>query len=237
MSNLSVLLSCEHGGNQVPTPFRALFRDAGAALNSHRGWDPGAAKLTHVLADRLQAPAYVATVTRLLVDLNRSPTNPRRFSTWTTALAQPEKSAIMQAYYYPWRQTVEQALLDAMAQHDRVLHLSIHSFTPVLGTQVRRCDLGLLYDPKHASEKAFANAVARDMGQRMPDLRVRRNYPYTGIQDGFVARLRRQWSAQQYIGLELETNQALYDRGDLSWVAQMAEVLASSIACYGESWL
>jgi hypothetical protein len=44
---------------------------------------------------------------------------------------------------------------------------------------------------------------------RIPELRIRCNYPYRGTADGLVRSLRHRFSYQDYLGLELEVNQAL----------------------------
>lgn len=229
MATIPVVLSCEHGGNLVPEAYHELFDGAEPALNSHRGWDPGAAELTRTLAERLRLPAHIATTTRLLVDLNRSPNNPRRFSQWTSPLPVEQRELIMQRFYTPWRQAVELQLKQAIAAHGKVVHLSIHSFTPIFNGEARNCDIGLLYDPKHHSEKRLAGHLRESLLAGMPTLRVRRNYPYTGIQDGFIARLRRHWPEREYIGIEIETSQALYDRDDRDWMMVLVDAVESSL--------
>src|SRR5689334_17093692 len=72
-----ILITCEHGGNRIPPKYRALFRNARALLDSHRGYDAGALAMARDLAAALQAPLISSTVSRLLVDLNRSVGHPR----------------------------------------------------------------------------------------------------------------------------------------------------------------
>ena len=76
------LVSSEHGGNRIPLPYKALFQTAHyrLLLDSHRGFDPGALILAQEMAKTLQAPLLAATVSRLLIDLNRSLGHPHSFS-------------------------------------------------------------------------------------------------------------------------------------------------------------
>ncbi len=104
---MCLLLSCEHGGNQVPTAYRALFAGAAAALQSHRGWDPGALQFARQLARTLGAPLYAASTTRLLVDLNRSIGNRSLFSEFTRPLPAAERRAIVALHYRPHRDRAE----------------------------------------------------------------------------------------------------------------------------------
>jgi hypothetical protein len=56
----------------VPSRYRALFRDQEAVLKTHRGSDLGALWLARELATALEAPLFAGSVSRLLIDLNRS---------------------------------------------------------------------------------------------------------------------------------------------------------------------
>jgi predicted N-formylglutamate amidohydrolase len=49
------IITCEHGGNRVPAPYRPLFRGQQALLDSHRGYDPGSL----VMARARAAPVEV----------------------------------------------------------------------------------------------------------------------------------------------------------------------------------
>ena len=77
---LHVLVTCEHGGNRIPARYRQWFTDAEALLASHRGYDPGALAMGRTLAGVAGAPLIATTISRLLVEVNRSPHNPRVFS-------------------------------------------------------------------------------------------------------------------------------------------------------------
>jgi len=168
----------------VPAPHGPLFRGREALLASHRGWDPGTSALARDLAGALHAPCQVATVTRLLVDLNRSATNPAVFSEVTRSLPEAERSELLRRYHSPHRQRVEAAVGTLVAEGDDVLHLGVHSFTPVLRGVERRADLALLYDPARPSERAFAATWTERLRAALPEQRLRRNHPYRGRSDG-----------------------------------------------------
>ncbi|EMR04461.1 putative N-formylglutamate amidohydrolase [Cesiribacter andamanensis] len=93
-----------------------------------------------------------------------------------------------------------------MQQGERVYHLSIHSFTPVLGGEVRDADIGLLFDPDRPLEVALCAHWQALLQTSLPHFRIRNNYPYLGIDDGFTSHLRL-LHPQQYAGIELELNQ------------------------------
>ena len=72
-----LVITCEHGGNRIPRPYRDLFQAHQALLDTHRGFDPGALIMARELATAFAAPLVASTVSRLLVDLNRSIGHPR----------------------------------------------------------------------------------------------------------------------------------------------------------------
>jgi predicted N-formylglutamate amidohydrolase len=204
-----LLLSCEHGGNRIPPAYRPLFQGQEKLLCSHRGFDAGALSLARMLASEVNAPLQAAETTRLLVDLNRSLHSASLFSASIRPLPSKEKEQILARYYHPYRQAVSDRIGGLIAVGVQVVHLSVHSFTPVLHGQVRNTELGLLYDPACNNEKRFCQHWQELLAQRLPNLRVRCNYPYRGTDDGLVKALRALFDPQEYLGIELELNQAL----------------------------
>ncbi len=201
-----LLLTCEHGGNSVPAAYRRWFRGASRALASHRGYDLGALAMAKALSRRLSAPLVAASVTRLLVDLNRSETHPGVISEFLDGVGREEREALLARFHRPHRLAVRSAIA-TLAGDGTVVHVGVHSFTPVLNGETRNADLGLLYDPARRAERALCSRWTRAL--REAGLRTRRNYPYRGNADGLTTRLRSTFPARSYLGLELEVNQAL----------------------------
>jgi len=207
MSASVLLISCEHGGNAVPPELAPLFADQEAVLASHRGYDPGALRTARVLARvRQDTPVFVAEISRLIVDLNRSRTNPALFSAITGTLAARERERLVAAYYCPHRDAVTRAVAALTAAGRTVVHVASHSFTPCLDGVERRCDVGFLYDPGRSAEKAFCLRWLQELAALDPTLRLRRNAPYRGVSDGLPTTLRRRFG-NRYLGMELEVNQ------------------------------
>jgi len=225
-SGVRLLLTCEHGGNRIPPAYRHLFRGADAALASHRGWDPGALPLARAMGRRLGLPIFAVTWSRLLVESNRSPTNRRIWSAWTTSLPKRDKTRILERYWWPHRRRVEAGVRAAVEDGARVLHVAVHSFTPVLAGETRSADVGLLYDSARPAERSACTRWAALLRERDSGLRVRRNYPYRGVADGLPTWLRRRFPAKAYLGVELEANQA-YLAGPRR--AELARVLVDTL--------
>ncbi len=203
----SLVLSCEHATHEVPAAYRRLFRGHQDVLESHRGWDPGTAALGKALKCRFRAPLFQTSISRLLIEVNRSLWHPRLFSEFSRNLSESEKQHLIETYYLNHRNRVEEEIRRLIAVRRPVLHLSLHSFTPQLGEEIRNADIGLLYDPRRKLEKRFCESWSAELKQNPYGWRVRRNYPYLGIADGFTTYLRKQFPAMDYLGIELEINQ------------------------------
>ena len=210
-----LLLTCEHGGNRIPRPYAPLFRDAGELLASHRGWDPGALPLARLLARQLDRPLLAVTWSRLFVEANRAPSNPRIWSRFTKALPREAREKILEGWWWPHRRAVEDAVSAGIAEGSRVIHVAVHSFTPELDGQVRNADATFLYDSRRKREAELCHRWAGLLRPLDPELRLRFNYPYRGSTDGLTTWLRRRHPETRYLGVELEINQALV--GAKSW--------------------
>jgi len=208
MKKPQLFLTCEHGGNQIPAEYNHCFVSAGEVLNTHRGIDKGALQLFKMMEQELK-PAFAISseVCRLVVDLNRSLHRRSLFSEFTKPLPKETKAEILGRYYFPFRQAFIDALKQQVEQGQPVLHLSVHSFTPVLNGVVRTTDIGILYHPGRPWGKEFAARWKVAINKHLPHLRVRFNYPYLGKPDGHVAFHRKMYDNQWYAGIELEVNQ------------------------------
>jgi predicted N-formylglutamate amidohydrolase len=204
---MQLFLSCEHGGNRIPIELEKLFEGAVEIMDTHRGRDLGALPLFRLFEKELCPIFAISSETcRLVVDLNRSLHRRSLFSEWTKPLSREQKQRILDEHYFPYRQAFIDALKKSINQNHRVLHLSVHSFTPILNGVVRQTDIGILYHPGRPWEKAFAAQWKASLAKHLPQMRVRFNYPYLGKPDGHVAYHRKMYADTLYAGIELELN-------------------------------
>ena len=220
-----IVVTCEHASNAVPAAFRKYFKSAAAkaALKTHRGYDIGALRVYRRLVSHLH-PDFCSegTFTRLLADLNRSLGNKNFFSEFTRDATTADKeriAALWHGHRDPIQEFVAQVLRHpksaaAKTGKTRVIHIAIHSFTPILNGETRNTEIGLLYDPKRPAERTFVqnlrSQILRAFQDRTPQKpRVRFNYPYTGYSDGITTSLRKEFG-EKYLGIEVEINQKLF---------------------------
>ncbi len=232
-----LLLTCEHASNAVPAALQGCFKGARAVLQTHRAYDIGALAVAQQMARALHAPLIAGGITRLLVDLNRSEHHRQVHSAFAGGLSASVRAGLIDQWHAPFRAAAWSALQRLVAAGP-VLHLSVHSFAPVWHGEERNCDIGLLYDPARRGERQHARVLAAALrankdgaraknaalGARpaaralaagkavLPALRVRLNYPYRGNADGHTTSLRTLLPDAQYLGIEIELNQALLQR-------------------------
>ena len=207
MKKLRLILSCEHGGNEIPRKYASLFAGKDFVLHSHRGWDPGALAVAKLLARKLETPLEYGEVSRLLIELNRSESAPDLFSKYSRHLSDREKETLKKEIYWPYVNAVEKRATSLVRKGVPTFHLSVHSFTPVLRGNRRDCDLGVLFDPAHPLEAKLASLFMQHLEREFPNKRLRFNYPYAGTGNGLTTTLRGRLPKRLYAGLEIEMNQ------------------------------
>lgn len=222
-SDSILILTCEHASNRLPAAFKKAV--PAEILKTHRAYDIGAYTVFRKLV-RFAKPEFSCEgkFSRLFVDLNRTITNKSAFSdylreleTRTPATAAKIKESATN-YWTEYRAAIEKFVDSALKPKTRaaksaptIVHLSIHSFTPVLNGKVRNTDIGILYDPTRPQERAYANVIKDEIKRLYPAMKVRFNYPYKGTSDGLTTTLRKKFGPR-YVGIEIEINQKFFQR-------------------------
>ena len=210
----ALVITCEHASNAVPR-FLHIPKEV---LESHRGYDIGAYGVYRRLVRRLHPDFYIAgKFSRLVIDLNRSENHPDILSEYSRELKEFTRDRIFKIWkrhHDAVESFIAKAVANAEAQREGlgapcVIHLGIHSFTPVLNNVVRNSDIGILYDPARAWETQVATSIIKEVQARAPGLKIRRNYPYLGKSDGLTTSLRKKFGTA-YVGIEIEINQKLF---------------------------
>jgi predicted N-formylglutamate amidohydrolase len=201
-----LMITCEHGGNEVPEELRTYFANGEARqhLHSHRGYDPGALAVARRIAESSGAPLEFSTVSRLVVDLNRSLDSPELLSKFLVSIDEELRRHVLEKYYYPYRERVADSVKKQVDAGESVLHLSVHTFTPRFRGSRRRFDIGVLFDPGRESENRHSLCLIAGLAKS--GLRVLPNQPYHGIDDGLTTELRKHFDPESYLGIELELN-------------------------------
>jgi len=217
-----ILLLCDHASNHVPADIDLGI--APALLDRHIAIDIGAAAVTRALAAALEAPAVLATVSRLVIDLHRQADHPALIPEISDGHAIPgnvgaDRLARIARFHAPYHRSIAAAI----RARRPALIASIHSFTPALesGGAPRPWVVGILSNrDRRAADIAIERL--RAAGHETGD-----NEPYSGRL--LNATLNRHGEANGIPSLAIEIRNDLIAsaQGVAAWCATLAPILAA----------
>jgi predicted N-formylglutamate amidohydrolase len=204
--NPAVLLSSEHASARLPKGWTWAAADQ-RLIASHWAFDLGAADLTKELAQTLDATAVLSRFSRLLADPNRHLDADDLFR--KVADGEPvhlnqnvdagDRERRISGYWEPYHATIDRELTRTSAP----VLLSIHTFTPNYQGELRRVEVGVLFDDPEEREAEILRSVIAKHG-----FDTRMNEPYSG-RGGMMYAANRHARKHQRIALELEVRQDL----------------------------
>jgi predicted N-formylglutamate amidohydrolase len=205
-----VLVLCDHAGRHVPGEFRQLGVDD-AALARHIGWDIGAAEVTRRLAARLDAPAILNHVSRLVIDPNRRPGTPTSIPEISDGCVVPgnqglDPTAVVDRvvrYFLPYHRTVARRIGAFRRAGVVPAVIAVHSFTPRMNGEDRPWHVGILW----RGDQRLSSPVLQAL-QARSDLVIGDNQPYSGLLDfGFTVQFHAQRPRLPHIMLEIRQDE------------------------------
>lgn len=229
--NGGILTVCDHASNFVPGDI-----DLGidpALLEQHIAWDIGVAGVAHYLVQLSDCAAFLATHSRLVVDLNRYPDDASAVPVKSdsieitgNALDTAQRQARLDQYFHPYHNRLEQLLHSAPP----ALILSIHSFTPRLETDPdseRPWEVGILYN-----EYEEASLIAIDYFEGEGFI-VGDQLPYSGKQLNATMNRHAEANDIPYVGIEIRQDlisNAVGQERFAAILAEMAQYIVESLA-------
>jgi predicted N-formylglutamate amidohydrolase len=174
------VLLCDHASSRMPRRLGTLGL-APAEVQTHIGWDIGAAEVARAVSSALDAPLVLSGYSRLAIDCNRPPGAPASIPAVTCDVAVPgnadigpiDRAAREEALFWPYHRAVQRVLADRDARGVRSVILSIHSFTPSLYGEDRPWHYGVMYGKDRRLAAYYLEAFAAE-----PGLVVGDNRPY-----------------------------------------------------------
>lgn len=222
-----VLILCDHASNRIPEPLGTLGLQP-RLLDDHIAWDIGAADVARGLSASLDAPAVLATVSRLVIDLNREPDSPTLIPAASDGtpipgnqgLSDAERGNRIQAIHAPYHRACADVLQRMLAAGKRPVVIAMHSFTPVMDGQARPWEIGFLYDRDPRLFHAFRHVLlARH------ELTIGDNEPYSG--EELYHTMREHGEAHGLPQTTVEVRQDLI--GDADGVRRWTDILATAL--------
>ena len=224
----SLVMTCEHAGNELPPGFE-LSEQEREWLEDHWGWDIGAERLVRALMEREPAVAVLSRYSRLLCDVNR------HLDRWDLArphvggepidfnaeLTERDLQQRVDRFHTPYHEAVDECLSEVNRHSPEFFLVSVHTFTPVLGEEVRDMEVGLLFD--HGQEH-YIEPIYEELEAEKFD--VAYNEPYSG-KEGFIYSVERHGSNYGVRFLEIEVRNDLVDTNE--GADQVAEGLSRAL--------
>ena len=228
-----VILICEHAGQYIPPEFNNLGLTAGV-IESHVAWDLGALAVAKQMALLLSAPLIAQKISRLVYDCNRPPHSPTAMPPKSEIydiignenLSEKDKQSRAENYYVPFNDAVSWVVDEQIAQGNRPIIVTIHSFTPIYNGQPRAVEIGILHD----EDTRFADEMLRQMSSDK-FYKIQRNQPY-GPKDGVTHTLKLHAQSKGLLNVMLEVrNDLIVDQKGQTKVAKyLSAVIEDAVA-------
>lgn len=226
-----ILAVCDHASNHVPDEVDLGIDDS--LLGQHIAYDIGVEGVARFLVTLSGCAAFVATHSRLVVDLNRYPGDqsviPQRSDGITISgncLDPAARAARLHRYFHPYHS----ALGELLRQARPALILSIHSFTPQLETDPlaeRPWEIGILYN-EHDAASLIAIDYLEGEGIVVGD-----QLPYSGKQLNATMNRHAETNDIPYVGVEIRQDligDAVGQERFAAILAEMAQFVAERLA-------
>lgn len=219
-----LLIVADHASNAVP-PGVDLEIDH-ALLSEHIAIDIGSAPLARALAAALGAPAILAGVSRLVIDLNRELDAPGlvpEFSDgWTipgnVGLRAEEPARRISVYYDRYHGAIARHLDRGAVR----LLVSVHSFTPQLASHAdveRPWPVGVLYNEDDRAARMAIDLLLQ-AGHLTGD-----NEPYSGRHLNATMNRHAEARGLPYLGFEVRQDEIDTADGVARWCTELAAVV------------
>lgn len=177
-----LILLCDHASNHVPEPLDQLGLQANH-LEDHIAVDIGAAHVTDRMADMMGVAAVKATVSRLVIDVNRDLAHPGLIPPISDGVRIPgneglcelRTSARVSAYYNPFHSAATRIVQSHKRAGKTPFVAGIHSFTAEMEGFERPWHIGLMHNKDERLAQALIGILERET-----DLVIGDNQPYSG---------------------------------------------------------
>ncbi len=173
---------CDHASNRIPKVLGDLGLSK-ADREKHIAWDPGTEHIGRYLSEKLDAPAFFATYSRIVVDVNRGAGSSECMREvydhvpvpGNTGLSRAAKKQRLDEIFWPYHKNLG-ALLQRFRKKKKIPAIvSIHSFTPEMDGYKRPWHIGVLWN----KEDDIAMRLVDNLRAQNPGMIVGENEPYS----------------------------------------------------------
>lgn len=230
--NARVLIICDHASPVIPERYQRLGL-CDTSRFAHVAWDIGAAEVSRRLARRLNCPAVLAGVSRLVIDCNRQPGNPSSIPEISGGFPVPgnqnltdqDADARAEAWFWPYHHEIGTVLGHLWRHGLPPAMISVHSFTPLWHGTPRPWHAGVLSN----RDLRMAGPVLRGL-RALQGLVVGDNEPYSGRDINYTLDTHAGAAGLPHVSFEIRQDLISDEDGAERWAALLAEVLAPVLA-------
>jgi len=225
----SILLICDHASPAIPRDMQRIGLDR-STLKQHVAWDIGAEDVTRRLSKNLDAMAVLSGYSRLLIDVNRHPGDlnsiPEKSDTTiipgNLKLSKKQQLERLESFFWPYHQSVSNALALLWRRGPTPALISIHSFTPTLNGEKRHWDISVLWnrDPR----------LALPLLEKLKNIKggsyhVGQNEPYSGKKNGYTIDIHAGVAGLPNCAIEIRQDLINTSNGAKFWADTLAHLL------------
>ncbi|HKN29179.1 MAG TPA: N-formylglutamate amidohydrolase [Roseiarcus sp.] len=226
-----VLLVCDHASNHLPSRYGSLGLTADDLLK-HFAWDPGALAISRRLSELLDAPLAYGCVSRLLLDVNRDPSEFDSIVEIADGVMVPGNAALSTAererrvteVYTPFHAAVEGLLAERAGRGIRSALVAIHTYAPSLHGIARPWHCGVIFARDARMGEGLVNGLRAEAGLAVgvnepyaPSDRVYHTMSRHGEDNGIPA-----------VMIEVRNDLISNDDGQKAWAMRLAPLLQSA---------
>ena len=222
----ALLIVCDHASKLVPRKLKNLGLNK-TQCKGHIAYDIGAAEVTRLLAQRLNAQAILAGYSRLVIDLNRPPEDPQSilkisddtFIPGNQGLNKYTQNLRVSNLFDPYHSAINKAIVQLTSYGKQPALLSIHSFSPEFGSKPRPWDIGVLWnrDPR------IADPLKKELNEL--GLIVGDNLPYSGRELAYTINLHGAASGIANCAVEINQSQIRDTVGIKCWSGILEKII------------
>ena len=227
------LLVCDHASQTIPRGLGSLGLGA-EDLQRHIAWDIGAARVTALLSERLDACAISTNYSRLVIDANRPPHTPQSIVTVSEVTPvpgnsdlPPEQVALRErSLFTPYHECIRTQLDRRVQQGVRTALCSVHSFTPKFLGELRPWHASVLYNRDPRLGRALRDELRSDA-----ELIIGDNEPYrVSDETDYTVVVHGEQRGIPYLMIELRQDLIEHTPGQLAWADRLAHALPTLLA-------
>ena len=227
------LIVCDHASRTFPAALGRLGLPEDSTWR-HIAWDVGAAELARALSLRLDAPAILAGYSRLVIDCNRRLDDASCFVTevdgqrvpGNEGLSAADRRARAASCHEPYHKAIAARLHEFRAGGAVPALIAVHSFTPVLGTEPRPWNVGVLWDHDPRIAVPLLARLRAESGLVVGD-----NQPYSGRHPSdYTVDHHAESAGLPHVCLEVRQDELLTPAGIARWAELIGRALADVLA-------